>query len=278
MSDIIINWSENQGLLIDLALHYISTLRKLVHGEVVSREPELQNYAKKHYNIELRPNQLRGLFHPQSTGGRFIDLGLDARTEYWLSKKLDESVEELDEIETTLQEKMSNITHSAKSIQRVVTTPRIRKRMLTTPKIHISEESAIDLDPPKRKDVFTTRVIRDTRKSNELKLLYQWKCQICGLSIEIPGKKKYCEVHHLVPLGGKHIGPDNKENMICLCPNHHAQMDYGVLYIEPTSLIVFHSDSTNAYHTKKIQLKGNHKPAQRYLEYHRDEVCSFWLD
>ena len=38
------------------------------------------------------------------------------------------------------------------------------------------------------------------------------------------------EVHHIRPLG-KHDGADIIENMIVVCPNHHAMFDRGAITI-----------------------------------------------
>jgi predicted restriction endonuclease len=272
-----IKWSENQYLLMDLAIHYISILRKLVQGDSISRERELQNYAKKKYGLKLRKDQLRGLFHYHPTGGRFVDVGLEANTGHWLSMERDEALKELDMIEISLIKRLDNIHPSSMSIRKLKSTPRRTRRSRTKPKDIVFDLLANDLRPPERAEVMITRVIRNTKMSNELKELYQWKCQICGFSIEIPGKGRYCEVHHLMPLAKEHAGPDIRDNMICLCPNHHTQMDYGILYIDSSTLTVFHSDENDPWNGVKIQLVGDHRPADRYLDYHRDEFCSSWL-
>ena len=44
----------------------------------------------------------------------------------------------------------------------------------------------------------------------------------------------YAEVHHIMPRN-KHNGPDVRENMLVLCPNHHVEFDFGVLCIDPKS-------------------------------------------
>jgi hypothetical protein len=70
------------------------------------------------------------------------------------------------------------------------------------------------------------RFIRDTKTSRELKSLYQFRCQVCGVRLEIEPGVFYAEGHHIQPLGGEHKGRDVAENILCLCPNHHALFDY----------------------------------------------------
>jgi predicted restriction endonuclease len=77
--------------------------------------------------------------------------------------------------------------------------------------------------PPKIKSE-VTRFIRDTQKTKELKKMYQGHCQICNYRLEIRNNVYYSEVHHLHPLHDG--GDDDFNNMIVLCPTHHAEFDY----------------------------------------------------
>lgn len=137
-------------------------------------------------------------------------------------------------------------------------------------------QAAADIEPPKRVETTITRIIRDTAKSREVKNIHQHRCQICGKSIIIPGKGPYSEVHHIQPLGSPHNGPDDKSNMLCLCPMHHAEMDLGVLYVEPESQLVFHSNERNRYHLKLLRSNNDHVVNQEYLAYHKQVICKNW--
>jgi hypothetical protein len=44
--------------------------------------------------------------------------------------------------------------------------------------------------------------------------------------------------HHIQPLGRPHCGPDCIENLIVVCPNHHAMCDYGAIKLALTDLHV----------------------------------------
>ena len=116
------------------------------------------------------------------------------------------------------------------------------------------------------------RVIRDTKITTELKQKYEHRCQICGERITIIEGKKikyYCEAHHLKPLAQIHDGPDIKENIIILCPNHHVEFDFGVIAIDPNdSQTIIHKDKENQYNGRKIETR--HKIATEYLKYHFD--------
>jgi len=89
-----------------------------------------------------------------------------------------------------------------------------------------------------------------------VKELNDFKCQICGYVIYLQGKNKYCEVHHIKPLGQPHNGYDVIENMICVCPNHHAMLDYGAIKI------IF----------EKLIMKRGHKISKEFIDYHNKDI------
>lgn len=90
-----------------------------------------------------------------------------------------------------------------------------------------SEELAEDYPQPERTETTTSRIIRNTDIIKNLKEMYDHKCQVCGTSRQKSGGNGYAEGHHLQPLGDPHDGPDVRENILVLCPNHHADFDYG---------------------------------------------------
>lgn len=72
------------------------------------------------------------------------------------------------------------------------------------------------------------RIIRDTAESRKVKALYEMKCQVCGLGVNT-ADGLYVEAAHVWPLGED--GPDDKSNILSLCPNHHAMLDKGGMTI-----------------------------------------------
>ncbi len=81
-------------------------------------------------------------------------------------------------------------------------------------------------------------ILRDSKKVVEIKTLYENKCQICLTRIDAGGSRYYSEVHHIKPLGRPHEGSDVKSNMICVCPNHHAQLDLGGIELSLNTLLL----------------------------------------
>lgn len=85
---------------------------------------------------------------------------------------------------------------------------------------------APDAKKPDRVETKTYRILRDTPLALKVKFLHDYRCQLCGQTIELSSGKAYAEAHHIRPLGAPHNGPDCLENLICVCPNHHVMLDY----------------------------------------------------
>lgn len=130
-----------------------------------------------------------------------------------------------------------------------------------------SDEHAVDLRPPK-KDYTVSRTIRNTKIAKGLKESYNYRCQVCGERRE-NGSSGYAEAHHIHPLGDEPPGPDIKENLLVLCPNHHADFDFGMLYIDPSSLKISHQyDDTVDGNTLKTD--PDHEIGLEYIQYHNE--------
>lgn len=88
-------------------------------------------------------------------------------------------------------------------------------------------------DPPSQRAICSIyRILRDTELARRIKNMHEFHCQICRERIELQGGTFYAEAHHLKPLGSPHDGPDRIENVVCVCPNHHAALDYGAIRID----------------------------------------------
>src|SRR4030095_1595341 len=74
---------------------------------------------------------------------------------------------------------------------------------------------------PSRRTSFVSRIIRNTRVGEDVKQLYDHRCQVCGTRVTT-GNASYAECCHIRPLGAPHSGPDTIENVLCLCPNCHV--------------------------------------------------------
>lgn len=81
-------------------------------------------------------------------------------------------------------------------------------------------------------------ILRNKALVNRIKKLYNNTCQICGLQLNVGKDKYYSEVHHIIPLGKPHNGKDSLDNMICVCPNCHVQLDLKSKFLDENTFAV----------------------------------------
>jgi len=116
--------------------------------------------------------------------------------------------------------------------------------------------------PAKKNKSEVWRFLRDTTPVNELKKLYQNKCQICNKTFEIAKNKFYSEVHHYHPL--EDHGDDDKSNMIVVCPNHHTQFDYKIIAIDRDGASII--DNTGKKTLEQITFHKSHNLDKKNIE------------
>jgi putative restriction endonuclease len=121
-------------------------------------------------------------------------------------------------------------------------------------------ESDVADTPPTRVAATIQRIVRDTKLGQQVKAMYDYQCQICGVRLEgLAGP--YAEAAHIRPLGTPHHGPDSLENLLCLCPNHHVLLDFGGIGIL--------DDLTLIGAEGKLHVKAAHKINAAHLRYRR---------
>ena len=113
-----------------------------------------------------------------------------------------------------------------------------------------------------RKKGVVMRIVRDSKISNTVKRLYDYKCQVCGISINTR-HGQYAEGAHIRPLGKPHNGDDSISNIICLCPNHHVMLDKGGISIKDDFSIIGEIQT-------KLFVEANHQINIDNFSYHRD--------
>ena len=116
----------------------------------------------------------------------------------------------------------------------------------------------------RRQQTFFQRIIRDTQQGREIKALYDYRCQGCETRL-VGSSGPYAEAAHIRPLGRPHNGPDTRENLLCLCPNHHVLMDYGGFALTD-SLTILGSN-------RKLIVKQEHRISVAHIRYHRNHYA-----
>lgn len=123
-------------------------------------------------------------------------------------------------------------------------------------------EPESDYGNSERKQYMINRIIRETKTAQYIKDLYKNKCQICEIQIKTP-VGFYSEAAHIKGLGKPHNGPDTKENILCLCPNHHTMFDLGIITIDDDFKIIGLENQT-------LIVSPNHNIDKDFIKYHRD--------
>ena len=166
--------------------------------------------------------------------------------------------------------RLANIDYRFSDLARlgIIISERRNSWRLATPKPPTPKETQqipVDLpEPPLRYKAELSRIIRDTKLAQELKSLYRFACQVCGLRIEPSRRSFYAEVHHVRPLGGGHNGLDTHGNMLVLCPNHHAMFDFGIPRFLSSQRIEIGDTEYD------LIFKPKHELSQESIEYHNN--------
>jgi hypothetical protein len=121
--------------------------------------------------------------------------------------------------------------------------------------------TAADISEPidtKRIKTETYRILRDTSLARQIKKDHGCVCQICTEKLMMEKNAPYAEAHHIKPLGSPHNGPDKSDNIICVCPNCHALLDYGGIKLN----------------LEQLNLNSKHKICAEYIDYHNKNILN----
>lgn len=129
-----------------------------------------------------------------------------------------------------------------------------------------SLDDTLGSEQTQRVSVTTNRIKRDYKLAVKIKEMYDYKCQVCGITLNTSAGK-YIEAAHIKPLGKPHNGPDKANNIICLCPNHHVLFDNGGFTINDDF-------SLNGIEGILIVNTVKHKLNLDYIKYHREHYFS----
>jgi len=120
--------------------------------------------------------------------------------------------------------------------------------------------------PVERRRFTGTTQVRNAGAARAIKRVYRTSCQVCGESVPTE-TGPYAEAAHVRPLGSPHDGPDSQSNILCLCPNHHKQLDLGGLLIGD-DLVVRNRSTGEIIAT--LTLDPSHPLNLAHLAYHRN--------
>lgn len=132
---------------------------------------------------------------------------------------------------------------------------------------------------------------RDTAMSKGMKILYDYTCQMCRRTLISYDGLPYAEGAHIIPFGSPYKGPDVPSNILVLCPEHHTELDLGLITVEPSQIhdqfqfmtadpadqvefLIRHQDVNSPIHGRRLYVLPNHQIDPRFFEYHSHCVRS----
>ena len=116
--------------------------------------------------------------------------------------------------------------------------------------------------------------IRNVAHVRALKRLYADRCQFCGgqVQVETSPNRFYSEGAHIKPVGKPHGGPDTPANILILCPNHHVELDTGMLSLvhQGSDYIIQSRNPAHPLHGKAIVVKEQHRLDEGLVRWQRE--------
>lgn len=116
--------------------------------------------------------------------------------------------------------------------------------------------------------------VRNAGHVRKLKRLYGDLCQFCRVPVQVETSpdRFYSEGAHIKPVGKPHNGPDTPANLLILCPNHHVELDTGMLTLvkHAANFVIEARNPDHALHGKQLQLDERHVLDDGLVRWHRD--------
>ncbi|HIF55592.1 MAG TPA: HNH endonuclease [Methylococcaceae bacterium] len=134
---------------------------------------------------------------------------------------------------------------------------------------HSNQNLPLGNDNPEVRPSVVNKVVRDRAVTRSIKEMYDDKCQVCGIQLACEGGN-YSEGAHIKPISKVHGGADKLKNILCLCPNHHAQFDRGGFCISDDFSLIGIEGRLNVHPEHQIEISN--------LQYHRNLFPSLLRD
>ncbi len=210
-------------------------LCKLQTGDYLVRQ-DSKRYGRSNFIIAVLCIPKRDVIMCEYNNEKAIP-NVDKEVVYYSTREMENSLKKvkkaklIDDLKGDLEQLLNNALNFNKKEKTKLSSSKQKEEP------SIDNYEACDLDtPPDRIKTFVNRIIRNTSMSTHVKVLNNYVCQICGKDgIVLSNGKLYAEAHHIKPLGGKNEGPDIESNIICVCPNCHVKLDYGVINLNNLS-------------------------------------------
>ncbi|TWV34226.1 hypothetical protein FRZ03_28990 [Streptomyces misionensis] len=120
--------------------------------------------------------------------------------------------------------------------------------------------------PAPRRDTTRSVIVRDAALVRKVKELEGDRCQICGTALRHLNRP-YSQAAHIRGLGSPHHGPDELQNLLCLCANCHVLFDGLEIHVDPDGLVRGTRDTRIPHPLRRAP---SHPIDEAHLAYHRN--------
>ncbi|GAA3499263.1 hypothetical protein GCM10019016_063670 [Streptomyces prasinosporus] len=119
--------------------------------------------------------------------------------------------------------------------------------------------------PAPRREATRSVIVRDEALARRVKELEDNRCQICGTALRHLNRP-YSQAAHVRGLGSPHHGPDELQNLLCLCPNCHVLFDGLEIYVDSDGLVRGTRDDRDP---RPLRRAPGHPVDEAHIAYHR---------
>ncbi|WP_239146417.1 HNH endonuclease [Streptomyces sp. SID10815] len=120
--------------------------------------------------------------------------------------------------------------------------------------------------PAPRRDATRSVIVRDGALARRVKELEGDQCQICGTMLRYLNRP-YSVAAHIRGLGSPHHGPDELQNLLCLCANCHVLFDGLEIYVDSDGLV---RGTRGGREPRPLRRNPSHPVNEAHLSYHRN--------
>ncbi|MFF6810439.1 HNH endonuclease [Streptomyces sp. NPDC012403] len=135
----------------------------------------------------------------------------------------------------------------------------------------VDDEHGRATGPAPRRAATRSVIVRDEALARKVKELEGDRCQICDTVLRYLNRP-YSEAAHIRGLGRPHHGPDELQNLLCLCANCHVLFDGLEIYVDPDGLV---RGTRGDREPRPLRRDPGHPVDEAHIGYHRD-LCTLY--
>ncbi|MCP8710241.1 HNH endonuclease [Streptomyces sp. AC04842] len=127
------------------------------------------------------------------------------------------------------------------------------------------EEYGRATGPAPRREATRPVIVRDEALVRKVKELEDNRCQICDTVLRYLNRP-YSQAAHIRGLGNPHHGPDELQNLLCLCPNCHVLFDGLEIYVDSDGMV---RGTGGGRDPRSLRRDPRHPMDEAHIAYHR---------